>query len=96
MLRAYVALVLLGIIWGTNFIYMKWATILISPHKPYSCESYLDFFLFSDCYLYKGNQSPAITLSPSFHRDVSIGNDTLLLWVCRWNSSSSHQYRWTA
>ncbi|MCV2449878.1 DMT family transporter [Acinetobacter johnsonii] len=33
MLRAYVALVLLGIIWGTNFIYMKWATILISPSQ---------------------------------------------------------------
>lgn len=31
MLRAYTALVVLGIIWGANFIYMKWATALISP-----------------------------------------------------------------
>ena len=31
MLRAYVALVALGLIWGSNFIYMKWATALISP-----------------------------------------------------------------
>ncbi|WP_439039603.1 DMT family transporter [Acinetobacter baumannii] len=31
MLRAYAALVLLGIVWGSNFMYMKWATTLISP-----------------------------------------------------------------
>lgn len=31
MLRAYAALVLLGIVWGSNFMYMKWATALISP-----------------------------------------------------------------
>nr|WP_299245072.1 DMT family transporter [uncultured Halomonas sp.] len=31
MLRAYIALVALGIIWGSNFIFMKWATDLISP-----------------------------------------------------------------
>ncbi|WP_371823947.1 DMT family transporter [Phyllobacterium sp. 628] len=31
MFRAYAALVTLGLIWGTNFIYMKWATALISP-----------------------------------------------------------------
>lgn len=31
MVRAYAALVLLGLIWGSNFIYMKWATALISP-----------------------------------------------------------------
>ncbi|WP_111895360.1 DMT family transporter [Acinetobacter sp. MB5] len=33
MLRAYAALILLGAIWGTNFIYMKWATALISPSQ---------------------------------------------------------------
>lgn len=31
MSRAYAALIALGLIWGTNFIYMKWATALISP-----------------------------------------------------------------
>lgn len=31
MLRAYAALIALGLIWGSNFIYMKWATALISP-----------------------------------------------------------------
>lgn len=31
MLRAYTALASLGIIWGSNFIFMKWATDLISP-----------------------------------------------------------------
>ena len=31
MLRAYTALAALGIIWGSNFIFMKWATDLISP-----------------------------------------------------------------
>ncbi|MEO9529528.1 DMT family transporter [Roseibium sp.] len=31
MIRAYAALVALGLIWGSNFIYMKWATELISP-----------------------------------------------------------------
>lgn len=31
MFRAHVALVVLGVVWGSNFIYMKWATALISP-----------------------------------------------------------------
>lgn len=31
MLRAYTALATLGFIWGSNFIYMKWASGLISP-----------------------------------------------------------------
>lgn len=31
MFRAYSALAALGLIWGSNFIYMKWATGLISP-----------------------------------------------------------------
>ncbi|ASK17902.1 DMT family transporter [Halomonas sp. N3-2A] len=31
MLRAYAVLAALGIIWGSNFIFMKWATDLISP-----------------------------------------------------------------
>ena len=31
MLRAYGVLTLLGLIWGTNFIYMKWATAWITP-----------------------------------------------------------------
>ena len=31
MLRAYFALAVLGAIWGSNFIFMKWATDLISP-----------------------------------------------------------------
>lgn len=29
--RAYAALAALGLIWGSNFIFMKWATVLISP-----------------------------------------------------------------
>ncbi|MCT7656391.1 DMT family transporter [Oceanimonas sp. NS1] len=31
MLRIYAALIALGIIWGSNFIFMKWATELVSP-----------------------------------------------------------------
>lgn len=31
--RAYLALIALGFIWGSNFIYMKWATALISPSQ---------------------------------------------------------------
>ncbi|NWN89954.1 DMT family transporter [Marinobacter adhaerens] len=31
MFRAYAALIALGIVWGSNFIFMKWATGLISP-----------------------------------------------------------------
>ncbi len=27
----YIAFVFLGLLWGSNFIYMKWATALISP-----------------------------------------------------------------
>jgi drug/metabolite transporter (DMT)-like permease len=33
MFRAYAALVLLGVIWGSNFIFMKWATVLITPSQ---------------------------------------------------------------
>jgi drug/metabolite transporter (DMT)-like permease len=31
MLRCYLALLLLSVIWGSNFIFMKWTTALISP-----------------------------------------------------------------
>ncbi|MDO6563445.1 DMT family transporter [Amphritea sp. 1_MG-2023] len=31
MLRYYLALLLLGVIWGSNFIFMKWSTLLITP-----------------------------------------------------------------
>ena len=33
MFRAYAVLVLLGIIWGSNFIFMKWAIALITPSQ---------------------------------------------------------------
>lgn len=33
MFRAYTALILLGVIWGSNFIFMKWATALITPSQ---------------------------------------------------------------
>ena len=33
MFRAYAALVLLGVIWGSNFIFMKWAIALITPSQ---------------------------------------------------------------
>ncbi|WP_175980696.1 DMT family transporter [Burkholderia sp. BCC1630] len=31
LIRTYIAFVLLGVFWGSNFIYMKWAAALISP-----------------------------------------------------------------
>jgi drug/metabolite transporter (DMT)-like permease len=31
MLRSYLALIALGVIWGSNFIFMKWSTLLITP-----------------------------------------------------------------
>ena len=31
MLKAYAGLVVLGVIWGSNFMFMKWATVYISP-----------------------------------------------------------------
>ena len=33
MFRAYAALILLGVIWGSNFLFMKWATALITPSQ---------------------------------------------------------------
>lgn len=33
MKRTYVLFALLGLIWGSNFIYMKWATALIAPSQ---------------------------------------------------------------
>ncbi|MBA8879104.1 DMT family transporter [Phyllobacterium myrsinacearum] len=33
MILTYGAFILLGLIWGSNFIYMKWATALISPEQ---------------------------------------------------------------
>lgn len=31
MLKSYLALIALGVIWGSNFIFMKWSTLLITP-----------------------------------------------------------------
>ncbi|UGX89254.1 DMT family transporter [Phyllobacterium meliloti] len=33
MILTYAAFILLGLIWGSNFIYMKWAAVLISPEQ---------------------------------------------------------------
>ncbi len=33
MILTYAAFILLGLIWGSNFIYMKWAAALISPEQ---------------------------------------------------------------
>lgn len=33
MMKHYLALATLGIIWGSNFIFMKWSTLLISPSQ---------------------------------------------------------------
>ncbi|WGL63604.1 DMT family transporter [Pseudomonas sp. CW003PS] len=43
MLRAYAALAALGLIWGTNFIYMKWATELISPMQTVFMRAFFGF-----------------------------------------------------
>ncbi|WP_338524900.1 DMT family transporter [Pseudomonas batumici] len=43
MRRAYVALATLGLIWGTNFIYMKWATALISPAQTVFMRVFFGF-----------------------------------------------------
>ncbi|KXV04062.1 hypothetical protein CR51_14745 [Caballeronia megalochromosomata] len=43
MLRAYSTLIALGLIWGTNFIYMKWATALISPMQTVFLRVFLGF-----------------------------------------------------
>ncbi|WP_238897667.1 DMT family transporter [Achromobacter xylosoxidans] len=43
MLRAYAALAALGFIWGTNFIYMKWATALISPAQTVFVRVFFGF-----------------------------------------------------
>ncbi|MDO7383818.1 DMT family transporter [Acinetobacter baumannii] len=45
LLRAYAALVLLGIIWGSNFLYMKWATDLISPAQTVFIRIFFAFLL---------------------------------------------------
>ncbi|WP_193092827.1 DMT family transporter [Halomonas colorata] len=44
MLRAYAALAALGIIWGSNFIFMKWATDLISPTQTVFLRVLFGFF----------------------------------------------------
>ncbi|AEF54464.1 DMT family transporter [Marinomonas posidonica] len=33
MLKSYTALLALGVIWGSNFIFMKWSTLLITPSQ---------------------------------------------------------------
>ncbi len=44
MLRAYIALAALGIIWGSNFIFMKWATDFISPAQTVFLRVLFGFF----------------------------------------------------
>lgn len=43
MARAYAALIILGLIWGTNFIYMKWATALITPAQTVFMRVFFGF-----------------------------------------------------
>lgn len=43
MYRAYLALVALGLLWGSNFIYMKWATDLISPMQTVFLRVFFGF-----------------------------------------------------
>lgn len=43
MFRAYAALITLGLIWGTNFIYMKWATVLITPAQTVFIRVFFGF-----------------------------------------------------
>lgn len=43
MRRAYATLVALGLIWGSNFIYMKWATALISPTQTVFLRVFFGF-----------------------------------------------------
>ncbi len=43
MFRVYAALTLLGVIWGSNFIFMKWATDLISPAQTVFLRVLLGF-----------------------------------------------------
>ncbi|MFH4159188.1 DMT family transporter [Acinetobacter bereziniae] len=57
MLRAYAALVLLGIIWGSNFIYMKWATALISPAQTVFMRIFFAFIPLLIVALYTGSIS---------------------------------------
>jgi len=41
--RTYLALVALGVIWGSNFIFMKWATDLISPTQTVFLRVFFGF-----------------------------------------------------
>ncbi|KHJ53238.1 membrane protein [Aureimonas altamirensis] len=43
MARAYAALIALGFIWGTNFIYMKWSTALITPTQTVFLRVFFGF-----------------------------------------------------
>ncbi|MDR0236842.1 DMT family transporter [Acinetobacter sp.] len=57
MLRAYAALVLLGIVWGSNFMYMKWATALISPTQTVFVRVFFAFLPLLIVALYTGSMS---------------------------------------
>jgi drug/metabolite transporter (DMT)-like permease len=61
MILTYVAFVFLGLIWGSNFIYMKWAAALISPEKIVLLRVFFGFLPLAFAAWHKGviNRSQA-------------------------------------
>jgi drug/metabolite transporter (DMT)-like permease len=61
MILTYVAFVFLGLIWGSNFIYMKWAAALISPEQIVLLRVFFGFLPLAFAAWHKGviNRSQA-------------------------------------
>jgi drug/metabolite transporter (DMT)-like permease len=61
MILTYVAFVFLGLIWGSNFIYMKWAVALISPEQIVLLRIFFGFLPLAFAAWHKGviNRSQA-------------------------------------
>ncbi|MDB5780496.1 DMT family transporter [Caballeronia mineralivorans] len=61
MILTYAAFVVLGLIWGSNFIYMKWAAALISPEQIVLLRVFFGFLPLASAAWHKGviNRSQA-------------------------------------
>ena len=93
---AYLAFALLGVIWGSNFIFMKWAAEDISPSQIVLLRvvfGFLPIFFFaaSEASAALGTSAP----HPSLRRHGAPGHSDLLLRFCQGNGASSVKHRGT-
>lgn len=87
---AYVAFAGLGLIWGSSFIFMKWAAVLIAPTQIVLLRVLFGFVPVLLLAVATGAMSKA---RPSLPHHVRLRVDALLYWLCQRYGAASVQHR---